>query len=75
MSQVTTIQSTPRDRAIEAAARFIYEDKGDRKGIDYAGWHLEPESVKDAWREDVRATIDAYERALGAGPVQPDMED
>lgn len=55
---------TKRDQAIEAAAKFIYEDKGDRKGIEYIGWHKEPEEVKDEWRRDVRATIDAYDAAL-----------
>ena len=52
-----------REQAIEAAAKFIYENKGDRKGIVYVGWDAEPGDVKDAWREDVRATIDAYEAA------------
>lgn len=52
-----------RDDAIEAAAKSIYEQKGDRIGKDYIGWELEPEEVKDSWRVDVRATIDAYEKA------------
>lgn len=52
-----------REEAIEAAAKSIYEQKGDRLGKDYIGWELEPEKVKDDWRVDVRATIDAYETA------------
>ena len=55
--------SADRDTAIEAAAKSIYEGKGDRVGIDYVGWDNEPESVKDQWRLDVRGTIDAYEAA------------
>ena len=53
-----------RDAAIEAAARAIYEIKGDRKGIEYIGWDREPDDVKEDWRTDVRATVDAYETAL-----------
>ena len=53
-----------RDEAIEAAAKSIYEDKGDRKGIDYVGWDNEPDEVRDQWRVDVRRSIDAYEAAL-----------
>lgn len=56
-----------RNAAIEAAAQAIYEIKGDRKGIEYIGWDKEPDEVKDDWREDVRATIDAYEAACRRG--------
>lgn len=53
-----------REQAIEAAAKRIYEIKGDRLGKDYIGWDKEPEEVKAEWRVDVRATIDAYEDDL-----------
>lgn len=59
-----TANMTVRDFSIEAAAKAIYEGKGDRIGKDYIGWDNEPEEVKDGWRVDVRATIDAYEAAL-----------
>ncbi len=62
-----------RERAIEAAARFIYEAKGDRVGVNYVGWKREPKSVKDEWRQDVRETIEAYERELGL-PVIKDRK-
>lgn len=55
---------TEREQAIETAARRIYEIKGDRLGKDYIGWDKEPDGVKDDWRTDVRATIDAYEAAM-----------
>jgi len=59
-----------RDRAIEVAARHIYEDKGDRLGKDYIGSEREPEEVKADWRTDVRATIDAYEAAVANGQTK-----
>ena len=55
-----------RDDAIEAAAKSIYESKGDRLGKDYIGWDKEPDEVKADWRLDVRATIEAYEAALNS---------
>ena len=56
---------TMREQAIEVAARFIYENKGDRLGKDYIGWDKEPDDVKAEWRNDVRITINAYEAAFG----------
>ena len=56
-------ESVTRDAAIESAAKKIYEVKGDRLGKEYIGWDKEPDEVKDDWRVDVRATIDAYEAA------------
>ena len=53
-----------RNEAIEIASRAIYEQKGDRLGKNYIGWPAEPEEVKEEWRVDVRAAIDAYESAL-----------
>lgn len=56
------------EAAIEAATKFIYENKGDRKGILYVGWDAETEEVRQSWRNDVRPTIEAYLRALPAPP-------
>lgn len=50
--------------ALEAATKAIYEDKGDRKGVNYVGWEHEPENVKAQWRVDVRFSIEAYLAAL-----------
>jgi hypothetical protein len=50
-----------REEGIEAAARRIYELKGDRLGKHYVGWVNEPQSVKDEWLADVRVSIDEYE--------------
>jgi hypothetical protein len=50
-----------REDAIEHAARHIYADKAKRLHKDVVGWDAEPEEIKDEWRKDVRATIDAYE--------------
>lgn len=55
---------TINEAALEAATKHIYEDKGDRKGIIYAGWDSEPEEVKDPWREDVRVAVEAYLSAV-----------
>jgi len=46
----------PHD-VVEQAARASYEYEGDRKGIDYAGWDLEPENVKRQWRASVTVPI------------------
>lgn len=55
-----------REQAIEAAAKHIYEVKGDRLGKAYIGWNSEPTEVQCEWMQDVRATIDAYERAISS---------
>jgi hypothetical protein len=55
--------------AIEAAAKHIYEAKGKRLGKDFIGWNREPDHIKAEWRQDVRETIDAYERARGRTAV------
>jgi len=50
--------STSTEEAlVEQAARASYEYEGDRKGIDYAGWDLEPENVKRQWRESVSVPL------------------
>ena len=46
--------------ALEAAAQHSYEWEGDRRGISYAGWSLEPDAVKDEWRNSVREAVSAY---------------
>lgn len=46
--------------ALDAAARRVYEDKGDRIGVIYVGWDAEPESVKAQWRADVSVSVSAY---------------
>ena len=51
------------EKQIETVARQMYEAKGDRKGICYAGWDNEPESIKDEWRHDIRQTIELAEAA------------
>jgi hypothetical protein len=61
---VVTTHLSPR--AIEAATQRIYEDKGDRKGVNYIGWEFEPEEVKAQWREDVSVSVVAYLTALEA---------
>jgi len=53
-----------REQAIEYAAQQIYADKAERLDKDVVGWDREPEEIKDAWRKDVRITIDAYEDKL-----------
>ena len=54
----TPAPSTSTEEAlVEQAARASYEYEGDRKGIDYAGWDLEPESVKRQWRESVAVPL------------------
>jgi hypothetical protein len=44
---------------VERAARRSYQYEGDRRGIDYAGWDMEPEGVKEEWRASCRAALEA----------------
>lgn len=50
------------DEMVERAAIRSYEYEGDKRGIRYAGWEFEPESVKAEWRDSVRVALVA---ALG----------
>ena len=62
--EVVRLRAAPQPAAsdvphdvVEQAARASYEYEGDRKGIDYAGWDLEPENVKRQWRESVTVPL------------------
>ena len=54
------IEPAIEEEALEAAARRIYEDKGDRKGVIYVGWDHEPAEVRGRWIEDVRVSVSEY---------------
>jgi hypothetical protein len=44
---------------VERAARRSYQYEGDKRGIDYAGWDMEPEGVKEEWRASCRVALEA----------------
>lgn len=54
----------PTERQIEAAAQAIREVFGNRSGRG-APWSALPAKVKEDYRAEARAAIEAYERVRG----------
>jgi hypothetical protein len=63
-ARIRSALTTPPTREVseaevERAALRSYQYEGDKRGIDYAGWDMEPEGVKEEWRASCRVVLNA----------------